>query len=379
MLPGGDPTPTRLAYHSPIGARTPEGGLAGRGKSRAIDLGSGRQFPLGVNGRREGLELTRDVSVIVCAYTLDRWDQLSEALRSAAGQAPPPTEVILVVDHNPDLYTRARLEFPHVRVVENAGVQGLSGSRNTGLAEASGEIAAFLDDDAAADPGWLATLVAPYEDEHVVATGGKIVPVWDTARPRWMPEEFDWVVGCSYRGLPQTEAPVRNPIGCSMSLRRQVAVDAGGFRTEVGRVGTIPAGCEETDLAIRLRRLIPGSRVVYVPASTVRHHVPANRARWAYFRSRCYEEGRSKAILSKLEGSAAALSSERSYARKVLSAGVVRGVGQALRGDPGGAQRAAAIVVGLYITALGYVRGGAGGMSRQGRNRPASPAKGPFA
>lgn len=328
---------------------------------------------------REGRELTRDVSVIVCAYTLNRWDQLSEALRSAAGQAPPPIEVILVVDHNPDLYARARLEFPHVRVVENAGVQGLSGGRNTGLAEASGEIAAFLDDDAEADPGWLAALLAPYEDEHVVATGGKVIPVWETARPRWMPEEFDWVVGCSYRGLPQTEAPVRNPIGCSMSLRRQTAVDAGGFRTEVGRVGTIPAGCEETDLAIRLRRLTPGSRVVYVPDSTVRHHVPVNRARWAYFRSRCYEEGRSKAILSKLEGSAAALSSERSYALKVLSAGVVRGIGQVLRGDPGGAQRAVAILVGLYITALGYVGGAAGKLGRPGTSGSARAGQGPSA
>jgi GT2 family glycosyltransferase len=327
----------------------------------------------------EGLELTRDVSVIVCAYTLDRWDQLSEALRSAAGQAPPPIEVILVVDHNPDLFERARVEFPDVRVVENAGVKGLSGGRNTGLAEASGEIAAFLDDDAEADPGWLAALLAPYEDGRVVATGGKVVPVWDTARPRWMPEEFDWVVGCSYRGLPQAEAPVRNPIGCSMSLRRQAAVDAGGFSTEVGRVGTIPAGCEETDLAIRLRRLTPGSQVVYVPVSTVRHHVPASRARWAYFRSRCYQEGRSKAILSKLEGPSAALSSERSYALKVLSAGVVRGIGQALRGDRGGAQRAAVILAGLYITALGYVGGAAGRMGRQGRNRPPSAANGPSA
>ncbi|HEX7497137.1 MAG TPA: glycosyltransferase [Candidatus Limnocylindrales bacterium] len=329
-----------------------------------------------VNGWREGLELTRDVSVIICAYTLDRWDQLTEALRSAARQAPPPIEVILVVDHNPDLLARARAEFPLVRVVENAGVQGLSGGRNTGLAEASGEIAAFLDDDAEADPGWLSALLAPYEDPNVVATGGKVLPVWETARPGWMPDEFDWVVGCSYRGLPQTEAPVRNPIGCSMSLRRQAAVDAGGFSTEVGRVGTVPAGCEETDLAIRLRRLTPGSRVVYVPSSTVRHHVPAKRARWSYFRSRCYEEGRSKAILSRFEGSSAALSSERSYTTNVLSAGVLRGVGQALRGDLGGAQRAAAILAGLCITALGYVGGVARTTGGQGRNRSASAVRG---
>ena len=298
--------------------------------------------------------MTRDVSVIVCAYTLDRWDQLTQALRSAAGQLPPPREVILVVDHNPELYARARAGFPGVLVLENTGVRGLSGGRNTGLAAAAGEITVFLDDDAEADPGWLAALLHPYDDEMVVATGGRVLPNWETARPRWMPDEFDWVVGCSYRGLPEGEAPIRNPIGCSMSLRRQAAVDAGGFRTEVGRVGTIPAGCEETDIAIRLGRLLPGSRVIYAPTSTVRHHVPAKRARWTYFWSRCYQEGRSKAILSRLEGSAAALSSERSYTLRVLPAGVLRGLSQAVRGDIGGAQRAAAIVCGLYVTALGY-------------------------
>jgi GT2 family glycosyltransferase len=320
--------------------------------------------------------MTRDVSVIVCAYTLDRWDQLTQALRSAAGQLPPPREVILVVDHNPELYARARAGFPGVRVLENTGVRGLSGGRNTGLAAAAGEIAVFLDDDAEADPGWLAALLHPYDDEMVVATGGRVLPNWETARPRWMPDEFDWVVGCSYRGLPEREAPIRNPIGCSMSLRRQAAVDAGGFRTEVGRVGTIPAGCEETDIAIRLGRLLPGSRVIYAPTSTVRHHVMGSRARWAYFWSRCYQEGRSKAILSKLEGSAAALSSERSYTVRVLPSGVLRGLGQAVRGDIGGAQRAAAIVCGLYVTALGYLS--ARVMERRGpvRERPASAAGG---
>jgi hypothetical protein len=74
-----------------------------------------------------------------------------------------------------------------------------------------------------------------------------------------------------------------------------------------------------------------------------------------YYTSRCYQEGRSKAILSRLEGSDAALSSERSYTLRVLPAGVIRGVIQAVRGDFGGAQRAAAIIVGLYVTAFGYV------------------------
>jgi GT2 family glycosyltransferase len=301
--------------------------------------------------------MTREVSVVVCAYTLDRWAWLADSVRSAAEQLPAPTEVILVVDHNAELFARAKLELPGVLVVENAGVKGLSGGRNTGLDAATGEIVAFLDDDAEADPGWLAALVAPYDDEGVVATGGRVLPIWESPRPRWIPDEFDWVVGCSYRGLPATAVAIRNPIGASMSLRRRAALDVGGFRTEVGRVGTIPAGCEETDISIRLTRRQPGSRIMYAPTSTVRHHVTANRARWSYFRSRCFHEGRSKAILSRLEGSTEPLSSERSYTIRVLPAGVLRGMGQFVHGDLGGAQRAAAIVAGLLITTYGYATG----------------------
>jgi GT2 family glycosyltransferase len=301
--------------------------------------------------------MTRDASVVVCAYTLDRWPTTTAALRSAMAQVPQPHEVILVVDHNPALYDRARRELSGVEVVESTGARGLSGARNTGLDLATGDLVIFLDDDAEADAGWLAGLVAPYEDDHVVGTGGRVLAIWKSGRPRWMPEEFDWVVGCSYRGLPTVEAPIRNPIGCSMSFRREAAREAGGFRTGIGRVGTVLTGGEETDLAIRIRRLQPGSRILYEPASTVRHHLPASRARWAYFRSRCYHEGRSKAILARVEGTARGLSSERSYATRVLPAGVLRGLGELLRGDWGGAQRAATIVAGLAITTIGYLSG----------------------
>jgi GT2 family glycosyltransferase len=300
------------------------------------------------------------VSVIVCAYTLDRWDMLAAAVRAAAAQRPAPVEVLLVVDHNRELEVKAELKLPgdSVRVIPNRHGAGLSGARNSGIEEALGDLVAFLDDDALPDDGWLAALVAPFADPAVVATGGAAKPVWSAGRPGWFPEEFDWVVGCSYRGQPEERTEVRNPLGCNMALRRGVFDEVDGFREGVGRVGTRPLGCEETELCIRLRQRWPGSRVVLVPDAVVHHHVTPERHRFAYFRQRCFAEGISKATVTGEVGTRDGLSSERTYVTRTLPRGVVAGLVATLRARRlDGLGRAAAIVAGCTITVAGYVRG----------------------
>ena len=296
-------------------------------------------------------------SVIVCAYTEARWNVLRTVVAALGGQTLEPAEVLVVVDHNPQLLERVRRELPAVHAHANASRRGLSGARNTGVTLACSPIVAFLDDDAVPARDWLAKLVAPYEDGRVMATGGRCDPDWLAGRPGWFPEEFDWVVGCTYRGLPGALSEIRNPIGASMSFRRWALDATGSFREDIGRVGRTPLGCEETELAIRLRRRLPGSRVVYVPDAAVSHLVPAERARLQYFLARCHAEGISKALVSGSAGARRALASERRYAYRTLPGGVARGARDALRGDLAGLGRAAAIVVGLAVTVAGYVRG----------------------
>jgi glycosyltransferase involved in cell wall biosynthesis len=298
------------------------------------------------------------VSVIICAYTERRWDDLSAAVASAAGQTVAPLEIIVVSDHNRGLLERARRELRSAAVIANEQVRGLSGARNSGLAAARGEVIAFLDDDAVAEPDWLERLLEHYRDPRVVGVGGAVEPVWPHGRPSFMPDEFDWVVGCTYRGLPTTGAAVRNLIGANMSLRRTVFDKVGTFRADVGRVGTRPVGCEETELCIRARRRLPGSRMIYEPRARVRHRVTAERAAWRYFRARCWSEGLSKAIVARAAGRDDGLSSERRYVTRTIPRGVVRGIEDAVAGrDASGLARAAAIVAGLTITTAGYAVG----------------------
>jgi glycosyltransferase involved in cell wall biosynthesis len=298
------------------------------------------------------------VSVVICAYTEARWDDLLAAIASVRAQRDRvPLEIVVVIDHNPALLERMSAVATDVQLTHNVQARGLSGARNSGVQLATGRIVAFMDDDALADPGWLEALVATYDDPSVAGAGGTIRPMWETGRPAWWPAEFDWVVGCTYRGMPQRRAVVRNVIGCNMSFRRDLLETVGGFAHGIGRIGTRPLGAEETELSIRLGRRWPDRTIVYEPAAIVDHRVPAERATFRYFRSRCYAEGLSKAAVSKLVGTGRALATERSYAARTLGRAVLAELGAGVRGNGTGFARAAAIVAGLAITTVGYVVG----------------------
>lgn len=297
-------------------------------------------------------------SVIICAHTLKRWDDLMEAVASVENQDTPAHQIIIVIDHNPEMFARARAQFHRADVIENHNAHGLNGARNSGVDQATGSIIAFLDDDAVAAPDWISQLQAGYTHDRVVGVGGKINPQWLSGRPRWFPDEFLWVVGCTYKGMPTTSAPVRNLIGCNMSYRRNIVLKVGGFLSGIGHVGGRPQGDDETELCIRIHQTLPGSVLLYTPAAQVSHKVPADRTRPAYYRWRCYLEGRSKALLSSLLGAGDGLSSERTYTMRTLPLGFLRGIGDTLfKFDLYGILRAAAIFMGLFITTFGYVQG----------------------
>jgi len=297
------------------------------------------------------------VSVVICAYTQRRWEDLTRAVESARAQ-PETGEVILVIDHEPELLRRARAAWPQITVVANASRQGLSGARNTGVLASGHDIVAFLDDDAWAAGDWLSWLAEPFTDPRVAAVGGRADPIWPAAGPGRMllSPELLWIVGCSYRGLPTERGEVRNVMGCSMAFRRAVILDLGGFNVDTGRVGRLPLGCEETELCIRVSQADATARILYEPRARVHHRVGAERTGWSYLLSRSYFEGVSKAALSRTLGRGAALAAESSYVRSVLP----RAVARELRGlGSGGGARAAAIVFSLAAAGAGYLRGSA--------------------
>ena len=329
-------------------------------------------------------------SVVIAAFASDRWEYLLDAVRSVAGQTRPALETIVVIDHNPELLARARRELPapvhqgeghqggghqgngiscppRLVVMPNGGARGASGARNTGVARSRGDVIVFLDDDARASKDWLDRLLAHFADPGVVGVGGRTDPLWATARPSWFPGEFDWTVGASYAGLPTETARVRNVWTCNMAVRRPAFEAAGGFREGFGKVGTVSRP-EDTDLCLRVN----GGAWLYDPASVAGHRVPARRATFRYFLVRCFNEGRGKAGLAALNGTAVSTSEERGYATRVLPRAISRGLRDAAGGDRTGLLRGAAILAGVGAAGAGFAVGGASSLL----TRPPAPRAG---
>jgi GT2 family glycosyltransferase len=296
-----------------------------------------------------------DVSVVICAYDSARLPDLEVAIGSLHAQTTPPGEIVVAIDRNPDLLARVLDRFPGLVVVPNSFHPGAGGARNAGVAASSGSVLAFIDDDVAAERDWLEQLLPAFDDEAVLGVGGGIDPAWATHRPAWFPEEFDWVIGCTYRGLPEAPAKVRNLISANMAVRRDVFDSLGGFLEDFGKRGAASEP-EETEFCLRAAERWPERSWRYVPAARVRHRVTHDRETLRYFIARCRNEGKGKARMVKRAAAVSdGLESERRYVVHVLPTGVIKGIADGLRGDLHGFGRAGAILTGFLVTALTYI------------------------
>lgn len=233
---------------------------------------------------REQEDALRDgpsVSVVVC--TRNRPELLASCLRSLQGQRYPRFEII-VVDNSTgapevEALTRELSDSAPIQYVVEPRM-GLSRARNRGTASATGDIVAFLDDDATADECWIVELARPYlSDDGVASVNGLILPAeLRTPSQEWLSRYGGHSKG---RGFLQevfdaADRRGQSPLyplppfgaGGNMSFRRAVLHDLRGFDEALG-AGTPAGGAEETFQFTRL--LLQGHRIVYRPSALVWH------------------------------------------------------------------------------------------------------------
>lgn len=245
------------------------------------------------------------ISAIICTHNRDRY--LGKAIDSLLAQDLADFELIVVDNASTDQtqsVIAARKTNPRLRSVYEPTL-GLSVARNRGWRESQGEILAYLDDDAIADPNWLGELVRAYQDcDRLAVAGGRISLIWPEGRraPQWLSTEL--MAGLGYYNLGNeaiaiTE-PGLTPRGLNYSIRRSFLETVGGFDAHFGRVGGRLLSNEE--LVMTEHALNLGWQVSYLPQAHVAHHVTLDRLQPSWFLRRSWWQGVSESYRDNLRG-----------------------------------------------------------------------------
>jgi GT2 family glycosyltransferase len=196
------------------------------------------------------------ISVVVCSHNGAR--TIRETLTALQQLEYADFEVIVVDDGSTDATPAIVREFP-VRLITTANA-GLSAARNTGLAAATGEIVAYIDDDAFPDPHWLTYLADTFRRTSHVGVGG----------PNIAPPGDGVIAGCVARapGGPMhvllSDREAEHIPGCNMAFRREALEAIGGFDPQFRIAG------DDVDVCWRLQER--GRTLGFHPGALVWHH-----------------------------------------------------------------------------------------------------------
>lgn len=240
-----------------------------------------------------------DLSIVICTY--NRAQSLRETLESLRNQVVPKgvEYEVLVVDNNSVDETKQtveRVNFSGARKIEIRYFfeprQGVAYARNRGIANAKGEIIAFLDDDVLADEGWIDALWQCFQETDAVAVAGRVERLWQCEQPSWLTEEISAPLIKQDLGTARTRWEHRNRhmVGANVGFRRSVFEKVGLFRKELGRKGDRLIGGEDREIFQRLfERGIP---IYYEPKALVFHKVEKERVSQGYMRRWFWEVGK---------------------------------------------------------------------------------------
>lgn len=245
-----------------------------------------------------------NASIIVCTH--NRADLLAEAMEGVSRMIVPDsaTELIVVDNASSDdthaVYDAHEKSIPIPSRYIYEETLGLSAARNRAVAEAKGDVLAFLDDDAIPEPDWLVGLLACYRDHpDAECVGGKVVLRWvGTPPPWWGPSMDHHLSAVDYGEQPLKLTYPRYPYGANISFKKTVFDRGECFDPSLGRRGKALGGGEEMALCLAIEGV--GGGIYYTPASSVRHLAEAARANTAYLYKKSVLHGRSAARLERV-------------------------------------------------------------------------------
>jgi glycosyltransferase involved in cell wall biosynthesis len=224
------------------------------------------------------------LTAIVC--TRDRYEWLERALTSLVAQSGVEGRFdALVIDNSSDAIKAATFaegyaHLPGFHFIHSS-ITGLSNARNLGAVEATGDVVAYLDDDAIAKPHWAATLIEAFErfGNRVGIVGGPVRPIWEKDLPFPITPAFRDLFSIVDRGDTLREMNEGEWLaGCNIAFNRRALLEAGGFAVGLGRTANPAALLSNEETAVCAAIRSAGKTMVYAPDALVDHFIPAERS-----------------------------------------------------------------------------------------------------
>lgn len=247
-----------------------------------------------------------DISIIISTY--NRSHNLPDCVQHLAAQENTHhfQWEVLIIDNNSTDDTKLVTEQLQQQYSVNIRYlfeqnQGLSYARNCGIRASDAEFVIFIDDDIRVTPKWLASIYNRFISEQCDAVGGPIHVESPLAFPQWLTAELYGFLGHMDFGEQAFEMNGRDqfPYGGNMAVRKEIAVQLGGFNTGMGRKGegTKKAELFKGEETAFFHQMTENKGIIwYEPNAIVRHQILPYQLKKEFFLTVHYNAGYQKAL-----------------------------------------------------------------------------------
>lgn len=262
----------------------------------------------------------RKISIVIGTHSKERYEDLSDLLDKVKSQTYGNIETIVVVDNNRELYNMLIELHKNIKVVLNSEKIGLSCTRNVGINNSTGDIIAFIDDDAIPDNKWTENIARTFDVNYneIGAVTGCLFPKWRQIEDSilWFPKELFWMIGCSYTMTPDIQCEVERGFGSNMAIKKDVFDKVGLFNTELGIKGKKWVGGEDTDMYLKIKSI--GKKNIFNPHIIVFHKIHPSKINFFNIIKRAFDGGFSIAMLKTICKYEIKVSTEEKYLNKLF-------------------------------------------------------------
>lgn len=293
-------------------------------------------------------------SVVICAVSDNRYEDIIDAVHSLNNQAINPDEILICVDSNLHLYQKLLEDFRlkkyiNVFIKYNELNIGLANCRNFGLRHSTGEIISYIDDDAIVDSEWSKNLINVFNTTDAVAVAGDVKPLWLCNDPVWFGEELHWIISCNYLGSDKSRG-----FGTNMSFKRSIIKQIGGFDESLGISPTRWIGGEDTEMFLRLS--FNNHHVIYSDSVIVHHKVYSHRINIQNIMKRSYAAGTSFKLIRN-RGQKSLSKTEYNYSNYLFKRVYPDLIKRVIRGDVDSLKRLLITTLSMNMIGIGFIFG----------------------